>query len=167
MSLQPPLPPATSATPSGHPRPSVPTSAPSRAVNAASMGIASLKTDPDDATVQIEILRKNVKELQMRGAEAQVRSRNLEAQAKMSVAYHERSDAQQKILMSSIGVKAPDSPCAETPKHALALVSGSSEHPTPIPEPSVYSVASSIIPKAEPLDDKSGKTMDAKINLNT
>ncbi|KAG8724169.1 hypothetical protein FRC09_020962 [Ceratobasidium sp. 395] len=64
--------------------------------------------------------------------------------------------------MSSIGVKALDSPFAETPKCALAPVS-SSEHPAPIPEPSVHSVAGSIIPKVEPLDGKSGKTMDAKI----
>ncbi|KAG8792778.1 hypothetical protein FRC12_004871 [Ceratobasidium sp. 428] len=75
-SSQLPLPPATSATPSGYPCPSVP------------------KANLYDATAQIEILQKNVKELQtVRGAETQVRLWNLEVQAKMSVAYYEESNA--------------------------------------------------------------------------
>ncbi|KAG8703251.1 hypothetical protein FRC09_004271, partial [Ceratobasidium sp. 395] len=148
MLLQPPLPPATSATPSGYARPSVPTPAPPQAANAASIGIASLKVDLDDAAVQIEIVGQNAKELQVRGAETQVRLRNLE-----------------KILMGLIGVKALNSLFAETPKYALAPVSRASGHPAPIPEPSVHSVADSIIPKAGPLDGESGKTMDAKMKI--
>ncbi|KAG8754774.1 hypothetical protein FRC12_011092 [Ceratobasidium sp. 428] len=166
MSSQPPLPPVNSATPLGHPRPSAPTLAPSRAANAASVGIASLKTDLDHATAQIEVLRKTVKDLQTRDAEAQVRLRNLEMQAKMSDARRERSDAQLKILMSSIGVKPPDSPSIETPEYALAPVSGPSVHPAPTPGSSTHSmpVAGPIIPKAEPLDGEptiEGKTREA------
>ncbi|KAG8790235.1 hypothetical protein FRC12_012441 [Ceratobasidium sp. 428] len=69
--------------------------------------------------------------------------------------------------MSSIAVKALDSLFAETPKYALAPVSGALGRPAPISEPSVHSVAASVIPKAEPLDGESGKTMDAKMKIST
>ncbi|KAG8720972.1 hypothetical protein FRC09_008693 [Ceratobasidium sp. 395] len=114
----------------------------SRVANATSMGIASSRTDLDDATTQIEILRKIGKELRVRDKETSVRLQNLE-----------------KILMSLIGVKAPDSPSAETPGYALAPISWSSKHPAPIPGPSEHStpVAGSVVPKADPLDGESSK----------